>query len=240
MTMPATIIYPKAFEREKSANFDGVFDWTMLCGIFPRAKIKPMDVDASIEINNWFLNFETKAYGRNIDDGQMRAIRAQTKLLHPRFRTPAIRFILLWGKGLAGGDEPTRQWNHCVDGRVWEKRKPCKPEHVVTFARAWGLCASRNDFSLLKATYFHLGLTQPDAAPRPMRQSDLFSRELAHMASQPPTLAQQIAAVELAARKYLAMAEHSVEKGDELEAVSTALDAAAETLKTLQFAREAL
>jgi hypothetical protein len=56
----------------------------------------------------------------------------------------------------------------------------------------------------------------------------------------PPTLAQQIAAVELAARKYLAMAEHSVEKGDELEAVSTALDAAAETLKTLDFARETL
>jgi hypothetical protein len=36
------------------------------------------------------------------------------------------------------------------------------------------------------------------------------------------------------------MAEHSVEKGDELEAVSTALDAAAETLKTLDFARETL
>ena len=60
------------------------------------------------------------------------------------------------------------------------------------------------------------------------------------MTDNPPTLAQQIAAVELAARKYLAMAEHSVEKGDELEAVSTALDAAAETLKTLDFARETL
>ena len=60
------------------------------------------------------------------------------------------------------------------------------------------------------------------------------------MTDNPPTLAQQIAAVELAARRYLAMAEHSVEKGDELEAVSTALDAAAETLKTLDFAREAL
>lgn len=60
------------------------------------------------------------------------------------------------------------------------------------------------------------------------------------MTDNPPTLAQQIAAVELAARKYLAMAEKSVEHGDELEAVSTALDAAAETLKTLDFAREAL
>lgn len=60
------------------------------------------------------------------------------------------------------------------------------------------------------------------------------------MTDNPPTLAQQIAAVELAARRYLAMAEHSVEKGDELEAVSTALDAAAETLKTLDFSREAL
>ena len=60
------------------------------------------------------------------------------------------------------------------------------------------------------------------------------------MTADPPTIAQQIAAVETAARKYLQMAEHSVEKGDELEAISTALDAAAETLKTLQFARGAL
>lgn len=41
------------------------------------------------------------------------------------------------------------------------------------------------------------------------------------MTANPPTIAQQI-------------------EGDELEAVSTALDAAAETLKTLDFAREAL
>jgi hypothetical protein len=60
------------------------------------------------------------------------------------------------------------------------------------------------------------------------------------MTAEPPTLTQQIAAVEIAARKYLSMAEHSVEKGDELEAVSTALDAAAETLRTLDFGRETL
>ena len=57
---------------------------------------------------------------------------------------------------------------------------------------------------------------------------------------EPPTLARQIEAVETAAQHYLAMAEKSVERGDELEAVSAALDAAAETLKTLDFAREAL
>lgn len=60
------------------------------------------------------------------------------------------------------------------------------------------------------------------------------------MTTDTPTLAQQIAAVELAARRYLSMSEASVEKGDELEAVSTALDAAAETLRTLSFARETL
>jgi hypothetical protein len=60
------------------------------------------------------------------------------------------------------------------------------------------------------------------------------------MTAEPPTLTQQIAAVELAARRFLVMAEHSVEKGDELEAVSTALDAAAETLRTLDFGRETL
>jgi hypothetical protein len=55
-----------------------------------------------------------------------------------------------------------------------------------------------------------------------------------------PSLAEQIEAVETAARRYLAMAEQSIERGDELEAVSAALEAAAETLRTLDFARETL
>lgn len=54
-----------------------------------------------------------------------------------------------------------------------------------------------------------------------------------------PTLRQQIEAVETAARRYLAMSEQSVDRGDELEAIWTALEAAAETLKTLEFTREA-
>ena len=55
-----------------------------------------------------------------------------------------------------------------------------------------------------------------------------------------PGLTAQIAAVEAAARHYLTMAEKSVERSDELEAISTALEAAAETLKTMDFARETL
>jgi hypothetical protein len=58
--------------------------------------------------------------------------------------------------------------------------------------------------------------------------------------SEPPTLTQQIAAVEAAARHYLSMAEKSIEHGDELEAVFAALEAAAETLRTLDFSRETL
>jgi hypothetical protein len=60
------------------------------------------------------------------------------------------------------------------------------------------------------------------------------------MTRDPPSLGQQIEAVETAARRYLAMAEQSIERGDELEAVSAALEAAAETLRTLDFARETL
>ena len=60
------------------------------------------------------------------------------------------------------------------------------------------------------------------------------------MTADPPTLTQQIVAVEAAARHYLALADKSVERGDELKAVSAALDAAAETLKTLDFGRETL
>jgi hypothetical protein len=241
MTLPATIIYPKAFEREKSANFDGVFDWTWLCGIFPRAKIKPMDVDASVEINNWFLNFETKAYGRKIDDAQMRAIRAQTRLLHPRFGMPATRYLLLWGKGLCGGEEPTRAWNHCVNGNLWERRKPCKPEHVVRFATVWGMCADRNDFSLLKAAYQHMGLTQPDEMrARPALQPDLFSRGYEQMTH--PSLADQIEAVEWAAR-HIDERESvwpRALRDDAVEDMRLCLLAAVETLKTMEFARATL
>ena len=60
------------------------------------------------------------------------------------------------------------------------------------------------------------------------------------MTREPPPLRQQIEAVETAARRYLAMAEQSIERGDELEGVSAALEAAAETLRTLDFARETL
>ena len=60
------------------------------------------------------------------------------------------------------------------------------------------------------------------------------------MTAERPTLTQQIKAVEAAAQRYLAMAEKSVEHGDELEAVFAALEAAAETLRTLDFGRETL
>jgi hypothetical protein len=58
--------------------------------------------------------------------------------------------------------------------------------------------------------------------------------------TEPPTLTQQIVAVETAARRYLVLAEDSIEQGDEFEALADALDAAAETLKTLDFGRETL
>jgi hypothetical protein len=58
--------------------------------------------------------------------------------------------------------------------------------------------------------------------------------------SEPPTLAQQIKAVDTAAQHYLALAEQAVERGDVFEALALALDAAAETLKTLDFGRETL
>ena len=56
----------------------------------------------------------------------------------------------------------------------------------------------------------------------------------------PPTLTQQIAAVEAAARHYLIDGRAIDRTGDELEAVFAALEAAAETLRTLDFGRETL
>ena len=58
------------------------------------------------------------------------------------------------------------------------------------------------------------------------------------MTGEPVPLSEQIKAVDTAAQHYLALAEKSVERGDELEAISAALDAAAETLKSWEFGRE--
>lgn len=56
-----TIRNKKLFDSMPSANFDGVFDWDFLIEAFKPTRIEPMDIDAIIERNGYFLIFETKS-----------------------------------------------------------------------------------------------------------------------------------------------------------------------------------
>lgn len=67
--LPDTIIYPKRFESQLPAGYDGPFDWEFLRGAFGPV-IMPMDFDGVIERKGNFLLFETKLLDKEIPDGQ--------------------------------------------------------------------------------------------------------------------------------------------------------------------------
>lgn len=64
---------PDLFNRSLPADFDGQFHWDFLQGVFPRGGM-PTDWDAVIEINGFFLVFETKNPGAVMKQGQRRCL----------------------------------------------------------------------------------------------------------------------------------------------------------------------
>jgi len=64
------IEHPNTFNLMRPAQFDGVFNWDFLDGVFPR-KIKPLVFDAVIEVNGYILIFETKTSNSTIPKGQL-------------------------------------------------------------------------------------------------------------------------------------------------------------------------
>lgn len=67
--LPSTITHPEAFRRSIAPDFDGVFNWEWMRGIYPR-KVMPMDFDGVVELNGWFFIFETKDPGKAVPEGQ--------------------------------------------------------------------------------------------------------------------------------------------------------------------------
>jgi hypothetical protein len=63
------------FDLQPPARFDGVWDFDVLEGCFPRG-ITPTDLDGMVEVNGRFLVFETKLPGTEMPEGQERALRA--------------------------------------------------------------------------------------------------------------------------------------------------------------------
>jgi len=127
MSLPATILYPEAFNRSKAAGFDGVWDWEILRGCFPRG-IMPMDIDGSIEICGRFLQFETKNPGQEVPKGQLLALTRQPASIYT--------VIFIWGKS-----QPV-EWQIWHNG-VMGERRPCSVEKLRFACMRWVKWAER-------------------------------------------------------------------------------------------------
>jgi len=84
------INHPINFNNSVAKDFDGVFEWDYLEGVFPRG-IMPMDWDGVVELEGNFLVFETKDVGIEVPQGQLMALTRATKLA-------PITVIVIWGK----------------------------------------------------------------------------------------------------------------------------------------------
>ena len=70
---------PERFDEWRPAGFDGLFEWDFLRGAFGPT-IQPMDFDAVVERNRHLLVYETKDVGKDVPDGQRRALEAAIQL----------------------------------------------------------------------------------------------------------------------------------------------------------------
>jgi hypothetical protein len=120
MTLPKTILYPAAFQRSPPAQFDGVFNWEAIHmregeNAFPRG-IRPMDIDAAIEIDWHHILFETKDEGVEVPLSQMQSLLSLVA-------SQRVTLICLWGK-----TTPT-SW------AVWSRDPLVRPLVVLTGGR---------------------------------------------------------------------------------------------------------
>src|SRR3990167_1040955 len=81
------------FEMYPPAGYDGQFVWEYIVRRLP-PPIRPMDIDAYVEIGGLYLFFETKAEGKKVPIGQRLALR---RLLNH----PSATVLALWGKTAA-------------------------------------------------------------------------------------------------------------------------------------------
>ncbi len=143
--LPSTIIYPEAFLRSLPAGFDGVYDWSAWRAAIDTRGIAPMDIDANVELMNFFLQAETKDDGVTVPYGQQMALNAYA-------RTGLVTILTIWGKTI-----PIR-WqyqNWKRQSREFDERKPCSwldgttPDaQIFCFIRKWAYHhrALNNDF----------------------------------------------------------------------------------------------
>ena len=116
------IKYPDNFNNSVASDFDGVFEWDYLDGVFPRG-IMPMDWDGVVEINKKFLVFETKDVGIEVPKGQLWALQRATMV------GPFI-VIIIWGK------KDPEVYQLIIGGELKEK-KECDKEKIRLLCSKW-------------------------------------------------------------------------------------------------------
>lgn len=115
------IHHQATFDRDLPAQYDGVFMWDFLKGVFGPS-IMPTDFDGVVERHGHFLVFETKDIGARPTEGQEIAFRAL--VADPRFT------VLICRKR----PEQIRGWT------VWTRRGLCRFLGDAEALKAW--CAA--------------------------------------------------------------------------------------------------
>ena len=95
MNVPSTVKYPSTFRNSASAGNDGDFHWEWvvdgILAVSPGSKIRPTDIDATLERNGNFLFIETKDEGVPVTKGQH-------VLLSRLHAIGVFTIMLVWGK----------------------------------------------------------------------------------------------------------------------------------------------
>lgn len=127
------ILNLESFTDALPAGYDGIFDWDYLLPAWSGTGCRPMDVDAMIERGGAFLLFETKAPGKDIPEGQARALWALAQLpgvtvIHCAKRAADVDGFDVWSRGRA----------------TWHRGDA---DALIAFCRKWFLRASENTYA---------------------------------------------------------------------------------------------
>lgn len=132
-----TVLHPKRFNEAKPAGFDGVFEWDFLIPAFQTVNplITPMDFDCVVERKRHFLVFETKDFGKVIDQGQVISLENVT---HAKDFT----VIILRGK-TAADVNGWEVWRYNPKGHVYKVWEHGGAADLVNFCERWINWANR-------------------------------------------------------------------------------------------------
>ena len=126
--LPKTILYPDAFRRSPSAEFDGVLHWDHWAPAIARRRISPNDIDAIVEINNFFLICESKDENVAIQPGQR-------QMLDALLRTGLFTLISRWGKEPPGKCWQLETFNGAQEKKAADSQTVVEQES--TFIADW-------------------------------------------------------------------------------------------------------